>query len=557
MNNKEIAKNFSLLGKLLEIHNEDSFKARAYGNASFRISQLDNQLSNIPEKQVSTIPGIGSAIAQKISELLKNGRLNDLEDLKNRTPEGIWQMLNIKGLGAKKIHTIWKDMCLENIDELLEAINEDLLIKYPGFGKKTQQNIKEAIGFYISQSNKLLYGQIEHYVLELNEFFNDIFYPQKFELTGEVRRHAEIVSEIEFISDIPIAELIKKLDNNKRIELTSKGDDFLEFKDQEDFIIKIYSSSKEDFPGLLFNSTGPLEFISDFSSAYPEIDFLKCTNEKDIFMQSGIQFIPPFLRDTTDILELARENKIPAVIQPQDICGLIHCHTTWSDAVDTIEEMALGCKARGLEYMVLSDHSKAAFYANGLDEKRVTLQQKEVDQLNNKLAPFKIFKSIECDILSDGTLDYTDEMLRTFDLVIASVHSNLKMTDEKATNRLLKAIENPFTTILGHMTGRLLLRRNGYMPDHKRIIDACAINHVVIEINANPRRLDMRWQWVPYALSKNVLLSINPDAHSIAEIDNNRYGVFAAQKGLLTKERNLSSFSLKEFEQFLKQKTSF
>jgi len=222
--------------------------------------------------------------------------------------------------------------------------------------------------------------------------------------------------------------------------------------------------------------------------------------------------------------------------------------------MNTIEEMANECIRRNYEYLVISDHSQTAVYANGLKEDRVIEQQKNIDELNKKLSPFKIFKSIESDILNDGSLDYPEEVLKSFDLVIASVHSNLKMTEEKAMARLIKAIENPYTDILGHMTGRLLLSRNGYPVDHKKIIEACAANNVVIEINAHPRRLDIDWKWIGYAMEKGVLLSIDPDAHALDGFDDVKYGVLAAQKGGLTAKQNLSSFSLKEFEQWLDRK---
>jgi DNA polymerase (family 10) len=213
--------------------------------------------------------------------------------------------------------------------------------------------------------------------------------------------------------------------------------------------------------------------------------------------------------------------------------------------------MAKECIRLGHEYLVLSDHSKAAAYANGLSEERIREQHRHIDELNSRLAPFRIFKSIECDILNDGNMDYTDEILASFDLVIASVHSNLKMTREKAMTRLLKAIANPYVAILGHMTGRLLLSRKGYPVDHEAIIDACAANKVVIELNAHPRRLDIDWEWIPRAIEKNVLISINPDAHYLEGFKDVHYGVLAAQKGGLSKKHNLSSFSLKEFEKYL------
>ena len=221
--------------------------------------------------------------------------------------------------------------------------------------------------------------------------------------------------------------------------------------------------------------------------------------------------------------------------------------------MNSIEEMAKEAIRLGLQYLVISDHSKTAFYANGLSEERIIAQHGEVDELNKKLAPFKIFKSIESDILNDGSLDYSNDVLNSFNIVIASVHSNLKMTEEKAMMRLLKAIENPYTSILGHMTGRLLLSRNGYPVDHKKIIEACAANNVVIELNAHPRRLDMDWRWIDYALEKNVLISIDPDAHSIEGFADTKYGVMAAQKAGLTKDKNLSSYSLAEFEKFVEE----
>jgi len=238
----------------------------------------------------------------------------------------------------------------------------------------------------------------------------------------------------------------------------------------------------------------------------------------------------------------------------KDIKAIIHSHSNWSDGSNTIEEMAKACIEKNYEYLVISDHSKSAFYANGLTEERIKEQHTYIDELNKKFAPFKIFKSIECDILNDGNLDYSANILFTFDLVIASVHSNLKMTEEKAMMRLINAIENPYTTILGHMTGRLILSRPGYPVDHKKIIDACAANNVVIELNAHPRRLDMDWRFIHYALEKNVLISIDPDAHSTSGFNDIKYGVLAAQKAQLTKEKNLSSFSLQQFENFLANK---
>ena len=308
-------------------------------------------------------------------------------------------------------------------------------------------------------------------------------------------------------------------------------------------LIQFHSRANEVFEQALIETSSSQAFIAAW-------------NEKYSGDYSRIQVVPPFLREKPDTIKKIEELENISIIQPSDIRGIIHSHSTWSDGSHTIEEMARACIEKGYEYLVISDHSKSAAYAQGLTEDRVLEQHRQIDDLNRQLAPFRIFKSIESDILGDGSLDYDEDILASFDLVIASIHSNLKMTEEKAMARLLKAITNPYTRILGHLTGRLLLSRPGYPVDYRTIIDACTAHHVVIEINANPRRLDMDWEWIDYATSKNVLLSIDPDAHDIREYDNCRYGVLAAQKGALQKHQNLSSYSLNQFEAFLSSKGS-
>jgi DNA polymerase (family 10) len=318
--------------------------------------------------------------------------------------------------------------------------------------------------------------------------------------------------------------------------------------------MEFHLAQAENFITTLFKTSCHHDFLEAFIKLDGWDAEENYEGETDIFKSVRLQKIPPFIRETSEIITLAKVNKVPKVIQTGDVKGLIHSHSNWSDGASTIEEMAVALVGLGFEYLVISDHSKAAFYANGLNEQRIKEQHKYIDTINKKLAPFKIFKSIECDILSDGALDYSDKVLASFDLVIASVHSNLQMKEEKAMMRLLSAVENPYITILGHPTGRRLLKRPAYPVDHKALIDACALHGVVIEINANPQRLDMKWEWVSYALSKNLFLSINPDAHTIDEFQNIKYGVLVAQKGGLTKEGNLSSFSLEQFEEFLQQR---
>jgi DNA polymerase (family 10) len=319
--------------------------------------------------------------------------------------------------------------------------------------------------------------------------------------------------------------------------------------------LRFYTGDKASFTERLFNTTGSEEFISAFKQKYPTAKYTAIDNtDRSVFDCIGIQYIEPFLRENTSIIDAAVASSIPNVIQPTDIKGIIHSHSNWSDGSNTLEEMAKAAMVQGFEYLVISDHSKSAFYANGLTEERIQQQHLQIDELNSKFTSFKIFKSIESDILNDGNLDYSNSILSTFDLVIASIHSNLKMTEEKAMLRLIKAIENPYTTILGHLTGRLLLSRKGYPVDHKKIVDACAANNVVIELNAHPSRLDIDWKHIDYALNKNVLISIDPDAHVTDGFNDIRYGVLMAQKAMVTKEQNLSSFSLKEFDAFVSER---
>ena len=260
------------------------------------------------------------------------------------------------------------------------------------------------------------------------------------------------------------------------------------------------------------------------------------------------------MREGLTEVELARENKIPKLIDLADLKGILHNHSTYSDGVDTLKDMAVYCKELGYEYLGICDHSQSAFYANGLKPDRVFEQQKEIDELNKSLFPFKIFKGIESDILNDGSLDYTDDILQTFDFIVASVHSNLKMMEDKATARLIKAIENPFTTILGHPTGRLLLSRAGYAINHRKVIDACAANGVVIELNAHPYRLDIDWRWIPYCIEKGVMISVNPDAHHKQGYHDMYYGTCVGRKGMLTKKSCFNAFNKEEIEKYFNAK---
>ena len=551
MDNYYIADQFSLLSKLMDIHGENSFKAKSYSSTAFAIEKLPQQLTELPADKLSGIKGIGDSAAKKITELLQTGRLKALDDLIQQTPPGVLEMMAIKGLGPKKIATVWKEMEIESIGELLYACNENRLLLFKGFGAKTQQNVKETIEFYLRNQGSHLYAETEAYALTIDKTLKQQFPQFQFAITGAFRRQLEIIDQLEWVT-LTSKETLQAFFEANNFTTVAVADSSITFKGPENIPLIFHPAGDHNFYTTLFHTSCSDEFAASWQLLPGWNSTHTYNSEEEIFSAVQLPYIPPMQREKAIAPgKISSQNNL---IQPGDIRAIIHSHSDWSDGMKTIEQMARACMDKGLEYLVISDHSKSAFYANGLNEDRIKEQHRYVDELNAKLAPFTIFKSIECDILNDGSLDYSDNILSTFDLIIASVHSNLKMNEEKAMMRLLNAIQNPYTTILGHMTGRLLLSRPGYPVDHHKIIDACVANGVAIEINAHPRRLDIDWRWLEYALEKGAMISVNPDAHDTDGYDDCRYGVLAAQKGGLTKDRNLSSFTLPEFEAYLQKR---
>jgi DNA polymerase (family 10) len=549
IDNYYIADQFSLLSKLMEIHAENSFKTKSYSIAAFNIEKLPEQLTAMPPEKIITIKGFGESTARKIDEIIKTGELKAVRDYIEKTPPGVIEMLNIKGIGPKKISTIWKDMGLESVGELLYACEENRLSLYKGFGAKTQETVKEAIEFYQRSQGSHLYAEVETYAWKLDQKLKEHFSNEKFEFTGAFRRQLEIINELEWITTCPPA-LLENFFTENNFSNEGQNGNVIAFKGQENVLLKFRFNQESTFYQELFCSSCSETFLDEWNQEFGESSYINIKSEEEVFSNNNLPFIPAYAREK----KIRRDFDRSKIVNAGDINALIHSHSKWSDGAESIETMARECIRRGWEFMVISDHSKTAIYANGLTEERIIAQHGEIEELNEKLKPFKIFKSIECDILNDGTLDYSHNVLSTFDLVIASVHANLKMTEEKAMMRLLRAIENPYTTILGHMTGRLLLSRPGYPVDHKKIIEASAKNQVAIELNAHPRRLDMGWQWIDDAVNEGVYISIDPDAHSLHGFDDVRYGALVAQKAALPREKNLSSFSLKEFEEYLRQR---
>ena len=560
MSNKELAKAFKLTAQLMELHDENPFKIRSIQNAAFKLERHPVPIETLDPNEIGSIEGVGKSIQTKITDLLTTDSFPEMDEMLKLTPKGVIDMLSIKGIGPKKVRTLWKELGIESTGELLYACNENRLVELKGFGSKTQLQIKQAIEYMEANQGKYLFAVIEPIALQILQDIRNSGIAEECSYTGEFRRKLEIQEKIElvlvpkeisavldFISSHPLIDKDSIKSGNTEITAVIAGK----------LPLILFISDREHFASLLFRTTGNPEHLEMLQEKYklsiPEIS----VSENDIYALAKLPYFEPELREGRSEFTLIKEGKLPALVEEKDLKGILHNHTTYSDGAHTLEEMAVYCKGLGYQYLGICDHSKSAFYANGLQPERILKQHEEIDALNSKLGPFRIFKGIESDILTDGSLDYPDEILKSFDFIVASIHSGLRMDKEKATQRLLKAIENPFTTILGHPTGRLLLAREGYPIDHQKIIDACAANGVIIELNANPYRLDLDWRYIPYALNKNVLISINPDAHRMEGYHDMHYGVCVARKGGLTKSSTFNTFSLEEIEKhFLEKKES-
>jgi len=551
MENKTIARTLRLYSQLLDLHDENPFKVRSVANAAFKVDKLPFPIASKSLVEMDAMDGIGKSTAAKIYELIQTGHISELDELLQNTPAGVVEILQIKGIGPKKVSIIWKDLGIESVGELYYACNENRLIEAKGFGLKTQEEILKVIEFKMANSGRLLYAKVEETAENLLKELQKLLPDTQLNLSGEYRRRMEIIDQLDLLIGMSLADFKEK---NPLRALNLELDESNQATTAEGLILQFHFCLPADFGWEIIQTTGSSAHVE----ALKQLLFGKeigTKTEQEIYALAGLAFIEPELREDENEIELAQKSQLPKLIEFNDLKGSLHNHSTWSDGVNTLEEMALYCRDElKLDYLGICDHSKSAFYANGLNELRVAAQHREIDALNAKLAPFKLFKGIESDILYDGSLDYDASVLASFDFVVASVHSVLKMTEEKATERLIKAIENPFTTILGHPTGRLLLSRSAYPIDHAKVIDACAANNVVIEINANPLRLDLDWRWHQYALEKGVLLSINPDAHRTEGFLDMHYGVLVARKGGLSANECLNAMSLADIEAFFKKR---
>lgn len=538
MSNKEIANAFDELANLLELHEVNEFKLRSYRNAYLTLRKLDRPLAELSDAEIQGIKGVGAAISGKIRELLQSGSMKALEEARAQTPPGVADMLRVKGFGPKKVRAVWQEMGIESIGELLYACNENRLVEYKGFGLKTQEDLKNKLEYYLRSKDKLRCDAAEKEADFVGAWLTGQLRGAFVSPVGELRRRCPVVAQLELL--IGFNGELSPIFDGETLTLEKEESNRFFCRLENHTPVLLHRCLAEEFGSKLFQLTGSPEFIDAFVKATPGVIFKGLRMEQEIFEKANLPYIPPELREAPVLLE-----QPPTLIEESDIRGVLHTHTTWSDGINSLREMCLYARDLGYAYIGITDHSQSAFYANGLKPDRVLAQMAEIDALNEELAPFWILKGIESDILNDGSLDYEDAILEKFDFVIASVHSNLKMTREKATERIVRAIENPYTTILGHPTGRLLLSREGYPLDWDAVFEACAKHQVAIELNANPYRLDIDWTLIPEATRRGIKISINPDAHSTVGIHDIRYGVWAARKGRLTKEQCYNAGALK------------
>ena len=551
LDNKSITRKLKLIIQLMELHEENPFKIRSYQSAIYTIDQGGVSLDGLTKDQLQEIKGIGKSMAEVIVALDETGTAPILDELMAKTPEGLLEVLQIKGLGPKKIKVLWKELNVTSTHELMEACQSGQVAKLKGFGEKTQQSIITAMEYQEANRSKWLYADLEPVVEALRQDLEQKFGVGKVAVTGDYARKIEVLEQIDLIVEIPDGKADFTLINSiptlsQQLKLSSPFKWRGEVNDLG-LRVNIHFALPTEFVRDNLLRTGSRNHLLAPVLDYPSLaSFFRSKpfeSELQAYQEAGLSYIAPELREGQFEIVLAKEGKLPILLEMEDLRGSLHNHSTYSDGKHTLKDMATYCQSLGYEYLGIADHSRSAFYAGGLDIEKVAEQQREIKVLNEELAPFRIFSGIESDILVDGSLDYPEDVLASFDFVVASIHSALSMTRQKATARLIKAIENPYTTILGHPTGRLLLRRDGYPIDHQAIIDACAANEVVIEINANPWRLDLDWRWIHYALEKGVRLSINPDAHEKEAYADMRYGVMVARKGGLTREMTLNALS--------------
>lgn len=570
MDKKTVIDILDEIGLLLELKGENPFKIRAYYNAARALETLDEDIEVlVKDNKLKEVKGIGEAINKKIIELIITGRLEYYENLKASIPGGLVEMLKIPGLGPKKIKTLYDKLDIKTVGELEYACLENRLVELPGFGEKTQKKILEGIKFVKRFSNQHLFSEAYSEADSLKQYLLKTGLVIRCEIAGSIRRKKEIVKDIDILATTNDPQKLMEIfvEYDKTRDVIAKGDTKTSITLESGINTDLRVVKDEEYPYALHHFTGSKEHNTAMRHRAKRMGIkmneyglfkgdtlIKCQDEEEIFRKLNLSYIPPEIRENMGEIEAAEKGEIPVLVEEKDIKGVFHVHTNYSDGVNTLNEMVNGARELGYKYIGITDHSKSARYANGLKEEDILKQFDEIDRLNEKYTDIKILKGIESDILKDGSLDYEEDLLKKFDFVIASVHSNFKMSKEEMTERIIKAVKNKYTTILGHLTGRLLLSRDGYDLDVYKVIDACAEYDKIIEINSNPHRLDIDWRYIKYAKEKGVELAICPDAHRVEGLQDVKYGVGIARKGWLEAKDVINTYNIDQVYEIFKRK---
>jgi DNA polymerase (family X) len=555
---------------LLELSGENPFKSRAYENAARNLEKMDEDLYEmVREKKIFEVPGIGAAIGQKIEELMTTGRLEYYEKLKSSIPPGHLEMLKISGLGPKKIHRLYQELGIKTLGELEYACQENRLVELKGFGKKTQANILAGIKKLQLYKERRLYTEVADEAQKLMTSLQEDRNVIRISVAGSLRRCSETVKDIDIVASSAnaggLADYFAALPFVDTV--TGKGSTKVSVTLHSGINSDLRIVTDQEYPHALLHFTGSREHNTILRGKAKEMGLkineyglwkgdknIFCRSEEEIFSHLGLQYIPPELRENMGEIEAAEKGGLPVLVEEKDIRGLFHIHTNFSDGSEALENIITAAAKMKLKYIGVSDHSQSAYYAGGLKEEDIARQHKLIDKLNDKYSPFHVFKGIESDILPDGRLDYDDDVLAGFDFVIAAIHSNFNISGDEMTARIKEALQNKYTTILAHPTGRLLLAREPYAVDIREIIDAAARYRKAIELNSNPQRLDLDWRQCIYARKKGVKIAINPDAHRVQGLADISMGIKIARKGWLEKGDCLNCLNLAEMKSFLKQK---
>lgn len=567
----EVAEYLELIAQVLDIKGANPFKTNAYHNAARIVEGLTEDLEDLSrQNELIKIKGIGQNMSDHITEILKTGKIKEYEKIIKSIPEGLFEMLRIPGLGPKKAKVLWEGLSISSIGELEYACKENRLLDLPGFGQKMQEKILKGIDYLKRFEDQHLYSTTQAAAMQIFGTIKKHKDVIRAEIAGSLRRRKELIKDIDIlVSSKKSKSIMDSFVSFPQVEaVTAKGETKSSVILRSGIAADLRVVSNEEFPFALHYFTGSKEHnIAMRSRAkkdnikmneyglFKGSKLLACKDEAQIFERLGLEFIPPELRENQGEIETAAKGKLPKLVEEKDIKGVIHVHSNWSDGIVTIEEMARIAKKMGYSYIGMADHSQTASYAGGLTEKDVKGQHKEIDAINRKLSGFAVLKGIESDILPDGSLDYPDKVLATFDFVIASIHSRFNMSEKEMTKRIIKALKNRYTSILGHPTGRLLLAREEYQVNMREVIDAAADYGAAIEINAHPQRLDLDWRHGKYAKSKGVKVVIAPDAHSPEGLQDMEYGIGIARKGWFEKKDVLNCLTAEELKKHFTTKT--